>query len=144
MVVSAVPMKPKIVVGVLIYNNKNEIFLAKSKKWSDKWIVPGGHLEWGEKLHHCAKREVKEETNLEIGDIELIEIQESIFSKEYHEKKHMVFIDFCAKIKSNKIILNDELQEYKWFKPKDALRINLNKSTNKFIKMFIKFRTHKK
>ncbi|MCK5176792.1 MAG: NUDIX domain-containing protein, partial [Candidatus Aenigmarchaeota archaeon] len=106
-------------------------------KWKNKWIVPGGHLEWGETLHGCAKREVKEETNLDVDDIELIDIQESIFSEEYHEKRHMVFIDFSAKVQSNKIKLNDELQEYKWFKPQDALKIDLNPATKRFIEKFI-------
>ncbi|MCK5476748.1 MAG: NUDIX domain-containing protein [Candidatus Aenigmarchaeota archaeon] len=129
---------PRVVVGILIHNNKNEIFLARSHKWKNKWIVPGGHLEWGETLHGCAKREVKEETNLDVDNIKLIDIQESIFSEEYHEKRHMVFIDFSAKVQSNKIKLNDELQEYKWFKTQDALKIDLNPATKQFIEKFIK------
>jgi nucleoside triphosphatase len=129
---------PRIVVGVLIYNNKNEIFLAKSNKWKNKWIVPGGHLEWGETLHNCVKRETKEETNLDIENIKLINVQESIFSEEYHDKRHMIFMDFSAKVKSNNVKLNDELQEYGWFNPENALNINLNSSTKHFIKIFLK------
>jgi hypothetical protein len=68
-----------------------------------------------------------------IGNIELIDIQESIFSKEYYVKKHMIFIDYSAKALNNNIILNEELQEYKWLKPKDALLLNLNSSTKIFI-----------
>jgi nucleoside triphosphatase len=124
---------PRIVVGVLIYNDKNEIFLAKSYKWKDKWIVPGGHLEWGETLKNCVKREVKEETNLDIDGIELIFVKENIFSEEFHEKRHMLFMDYSAKVINTNVKLNDELQEYKWIKPQDALEMNLNLSTKKFI-----------
>lgn len=131
---------PRIVVGVLIYNQHGEIFLARSHKWKNKWIVPGGHLDGGETLHHCVKREVKEETNLEIGSIELIDIQESIFSQEFHEKRHMIFLDFAAKVQSGDVKLNEELQEYQWLKPEDALRINLNSSTKQFIEKFINHR----
>ncbi len=128
---------PKIVVGVLVYNNKGEIFLAKQKKWEDKWTIPGGHLDYGEHLQDCAKREVKEETGMDVSNIEFIGIQESVFSKEYYKEKHMVFVDFCGKAEDNEVVLNDEMQEYQWIDPQDALRLNLGSSTKKLIENFI-------
>jgi len=129
---------PRIVVGVIIYNKNHEIFLACSHKWNNKWVVPGGHLEIGETLQDCVKREVKEETNIDVSDIELVEIRESIFPKEYHQKRHMVFIDYSCKAKNNEIKLNSELQEYKWINPKEALKkLDLNSSTKIFIEKFI-------
>ncbi len=127
---------PRVVVGVIIYNDSGQIFLARSHKWQDKWIVPGGHLDWGETLEECAKREVKEETNLDVDNIQLIDVQESIFSEEFHKKKHMVFLDFAAKAKNGEVMLNDELQEYKWFNAQEALDIDLNASTREFIEKF--------
>jgi nucleoside triphosphatase len=129
--------KPKIVVGVLIYNKNKEIFLAKSKKWNDKWVVPGGHLELGETIQNCIKRETKEETNIDIEKIEFIGIQESIFSEEFHKKKHMVFLDYCAKAITYDVRLNEEFQEYIWINANEALRLKLNNSTKRFIKRFI-------
>ena len=41
---------PRVAVGALILNNKEEVFLAKSHKWSNKFGVPGGHVEYGESL----------------------------------------------------------------------------------------------
>jgi len=129
---------PKIVVGILVYNEENKIFLGKCRKWGDRWVVPGGHIEWGETLFECVKREVKEETNLEITKIELIGVQESIFSKEFHEPRHMVFLDYCCKAVNNDIQLNDEIQEYVWITPKGALKkFELGKATTEFIKKFI-------
>lgn len=129
---------PKIVIGALIYNVENKIFLGKSKKWGDKWIVPGGHLELGETFIECIKREVKEETNLEISNIELIGIQESIFSEEFHKKRHMIFLDYCCLVKNDNIKLNDEIQDYIWIMPEEALdKLTLAKTTVNFIKSFI-------
>jgi nucleoside triphosphatase len=129
---------PKAVVGVMVYNDKGEIFLAKCKKWDDKWVVPGGHVEWGETLVECARREVKEETNLEVTDIELFNVQESIFSEEYHEKKHMVLLDYSCKATSNDVQLNDEIQEYVWIRPEEALeKLDIGKSAIEFINHFI-------
>jgi len=33
------------------------------------WQFPGGHLEWGESVHDCARRETREETGLELTTI---------------------------------------------------------------------------
>jgi 8-oxo-dGTP pyrophosphatase MutT (NUDIX family) len=41
---------PEIVVGILIQNSKREIVLFKSRKWKDKWVTIGGHVEYGETL----------------------------------------------------------------------------------------------
>ena len=128
---------PRIVIGVLVSNENKEIFLARSHKWKDKWIVPGGHLDFGETLEACAKREVKEETNLDIEDVTLIDVQESVFSEEFYNKRHMIFLDYSAKVVNSDVILNDELQEYGWFSFEDALKLDLNSSTRRFIEKFI-------
>jgi nucleoside triphosphatase len=131
---------PKIVTSVLIYNDKNEIFLARGVKWENKWTVPGGHLEWGESFEESIKREVKEETNLEIENVELLGIQEAIFPPAYHKKKHMVFLDFCAKVLSGDVILNNEHSEYKWFSLDEIPYDELNESVKSFIEKFKKNR----
>lgn len=128
---------PKVVVGAIILNGKDEIFLARSKKWKDRWVVPGGHLKFGETLEQALRREIKEETCLEVSDIKLIDVKESIFSEEYHKRKHLVFIDFSCKAKSNRIILNDELQEYTWIEPGKALQMDLNPFTRELVEKYI-------
>ena len=128
---------PKVVVGAIILNDKDEIFLARSKKWKDRWVVPGGHLKFGETLEQAVRREIKEETYLEVSDIKLIDVKESIFSEEYHKRKHLVFIDFSCKAKSSRIILNDELQEYIWTEPDKALQMDLNIFTRKLVEKYI-------
>lgn len=129
---------PKPVVGILIYNDAGEVLLWKSRKWTDKWVVFWGHVEWGESLLDAVKRETREETGLEIQDIEFIGLQESIFSEEFHKPKHMIFLNYAAKAITNEVILNDEMQEYAWIKPEKSLsELNLNASSRIFIQSFI-------
>ncbi|MCK5289819.1 MAG: NUDIX domain-containing protein [Candidatus Aenigmarchaeota archaeon] len=128
---------PKVVVGAIILNDKDEIFLARSKKWKDRWVVPGGHLKFGETLEQAVRREIKEETFLEVSDIKLIDVKESIFSEEYHKRKHLVFIDFSCKAQSSRIMLNDELQEYIWTEPDKALQMDLNIFTRELVEKYI-------
>lgn len=128
---------PKIVAGVIVYNNDGHILLAKSYKWQS-WVVVGGHLEWGESLEECVAREVKEELGIDVTDIKFIDVQESILSPEFHKPKHMVFLDYCAKAVTTDIVLNDELQEYQWVDPQEALSsLPLGTTTHAFITNFI-------
>ena len=54
--------------------------LIKRKNPPDKglWAVPGGRVELGENLIDAVKREVKEETNLEVIVKEFADISEKI------------------------------------------------------------------
>ncbi|ODS50116.1 MAG: nucleoside triphosphatase, partial [Halanaerobium sp. 4-GBenrich] len=72
---------PETVVGAVIFNPENKVLICRSTKWNSKYIIPGGHIESGEKMEEALVREVKEETGLEIYDIELLSLKESIYDK---------------------------------------------------------------
>jgi ADP-ribose pyrophosphatase YjhB (NUDIX family) len=130
---------PKVVIGVLISNYKGDVLLTTARKWEGKWTCQGGHLEYGETLEDAAKREAREETNLDVTDIRLVCVQDAIFPGDYHRKSHMVFIDYsCRTANPGKLRLNHELQDFKWLKPEKALELNMNDSTRRFIQEFIK------
>lgn len=105
---------PEPTVGAVIFNPEGKVLLCKSHKWNDKYVIPGGHIELGEKMEEALRREIFEETGLEIYDIKLISLKESIDSSTFHEKKHFIFIDYECKTDSTKVVLNDEAQEYRW------------------------------
>jgi len=124
---------PEPTVGLVIFNPENKILMVKSHKWHNKYIMPGGHIEVGESFEQAAKREIKEETGLDIHDIKFLCLHEHIFGKEFHKKKHFVFLDFTAKTDSSKVVLNDEAQEYKWVTIQEALDMDLEHYTRKTI-----------
>lgn len=68
---------PTVRVSLIIINERREILLAKHKKQNrEYWVLPGGHLDFGETVEQCALRELREETNL-IGEFERV-----VFSSE--------------------------------------------------------------
>lgn len=115
---------PEPIAGAFMFNEKGEVLLVKSPKWYGKYICPGGHIEIGESFEDAVKREVKEETGLEVYDIKPLSVHNCVFSKEFYKKKHIVLLDFTCKAKPGKIVLNDEAEAYIWIKPADALKRN--------------------
>ena len=59
-------MNVRIRVGVLILKNNHILLVEHQKENASYWLIPGGGLDFGETVAECAKREVKEETNLDI------------------------------------------------------------------------------
>jgi nucleoside triphosphatase len=129
---------PEPTVGALVSNSKGKIFLMKSNKWNGLFVLPGGHIELGETMEQALKREVKEETNLDIFGIKFLCIHEFIFEKTFWKKRHFLFLDFVCKTDSNNVKLNLEAQEYTWATIAEAMRLPLELYTKKAIEEYKK------
>lgn len=67
-----------VVVCAAIFNDKNQVFLARrkaDKKLGGFWEFPGGKLENGETLENALQREIQEELKITISNIELLHIK---------------------------------------------------------------------
>ncbi len=108
---------PKAIVGAFIFNDKGELFLTTGVKWHNKYVCPGGRIEAGEKIEDALRREVKEETNMNIEKMEFIGVADGYNVNDGYTNKdnHLIFLDYKAKVKDVKNIkLNDEALNYKW------------------------------
>lgn len=129
---------PAVTVGALIFNQKGKVFLMRSHKWRGKYVVPGGHIELGETMKEALKREIKEETALNIHNIEYLCLNEFIFDKSFWKKKHFIFLNFTCKTNSTKVELNNEAQGYVWTGLKEALKLPVEPYTRMVVKECLK------
>jgi nucleoside triphosphatase len=129
---------PEPTVGIFIFNPQGELLLLRSHKWPGAYVVPGGHVELGERLEEAAIREAGEETGLELYDLEFINFQQFIYDPAFWKHRHFIFFDFAAKTKTSGVKLNDEAQEYLWVQPKDALELKLDTYTLKSLETYLK------
>lgn len=93
------------VCGGLIFNSKDEILLIKSYKQKNKYVIPGGHIMVGEKIEDALKREIKEETGLDIYNIKFVYFYECVYSQEFWKKKHFIFLILFVKQNQKKFNL---------------------------------------
>jgi nucleoside triphosphatase len=129
---------PEPTVGVFIFNQQGKLLLLQSHKWPGVYVVPGGHVELGERLDEAAVREAKEETGLDIYDLEFINFQQFIYDPAFWKQRHFLFFDYAAKTNSTEVVLNDEAQTYIWIESKEALELELDSYTRKSIEIYIK------
>lgn len=129
---------PEPTVGIFIFNHKGEVLLLQSHKWPGVYVVPGGHVELGERLEETAVREAKEETGLDIYDLEFINFQQFIYDPAFWKQRHFIFFDFAAKTNDTDVVLNDEAQNYIWSQPEAALLLSLDHYTRTSIETYLK------
>ena len=129
---------PEGTVGALVVNEKGEVLIVRSHKWGNKYTVPGGHIELGERAEDAIRREVKEETGLEAEPVELLIVQQAIYPEHFHKHEHYIFMDYVLKAKSSKVELDGrELQDYVWVKPEEALKLDLEEYTRNFVLKYL-------
>lgn len=106
---------PHIGVGVLIIKGDHILMQKRLNAHGEgTWSPGGGHLEFGETIEECARREIKEETGLVINDIQILGFTNDVFKE---EDKHYVTI-FCAAEweKGEPVICEpDKIEKLEWF-----------------------------
>lgn len=129
---------PEPTVGALIFNAEGKLFLIRSPRWKGKWVVPGGHIELGERMEDALRREVKEETNLEIRDLEFICFQEFIYDERFWKRSHFIFFDYACRTDATQVKLNEEAEEYVWVTLDEALTLPVEHYTAVAIRAYLK------
>jgi len=107
--------RPKIGVGAIIKKDGKILFGKRKNAHGDgTWSFPGGHLEFGESVEDCAKRETEEETGLRINNFKKTIFTEDIFEK---EDKHYITLYAIAEISEGEPIVAEpeKCEEWRWF-----------------------------
>lgn len=131
---------PIITVGALILNDRDECLMIRTKKWRDKWGIPGGKIRRGESAETALVREVLEETNLSLKNIRFAMVQDCIDSDEFYRRAHFILLNYIARSNGSNVQLNDEGQEWRWMKVPDALKLYLNRPTQLLLDYFLSTR----
>jgi len=122
--------QPVVTVGALVFNDAGQVLMLRTHKWSNLWGIPGGKIRWGETAADALRREIKEETNLEITDIRFVLAQDCVRSPEFYRDAHFVLLNYTCRAPGRpRVRLNDEAHAFRWVRPARALALPLNTPT---------------
>ena len=101
--------------AIILKDGKVLMHKRKGKHAPGVWSFPGGHLEFKESFEEGIRREIKEETGLEVGKVKgPVVITNSIY---YDEGKHYVVLFFNAEYIGGeaKVMEPEKCEEWKWY-----------------------------
>ena len=103
-----------------IITNSSGAILLQHRSSQNNWGCPGGLMDLGETVIECLEREIKEETNLEIYDVQLF----GIYSGPEFEGKYpngdeiaSVLMVFTARTETENFEINEESNALEFFHP---------------------------
>ena len=110
-------------VGAVIEDGAGRILLVKHIPerggfWQGKWICPGGKLELGETIEEGIKREVREETQLEIELVKPLSPFDRIVRSNDKVSLHVIYIDYLARVIGGELKLGSDVGEALWVEKK--------------------------
>jgi len=110
--------RPILLVGaaILVLDEQNRLLMMKRSD-NECWSVPGGSMEPGELVEVAAKREILEESNLEIGEMSLFGVfsgPELFYKYPNGDEVYNVIIVYLSRDWCGDVELNDEHNEWRW------------------------------
>ena len=123
------PIPPTPTVGALIVGPDQRLLMIHTLKWSGLWGIPGGKIKGGETSEEALRREILEETGLELHDIRFALAQDCIRSKEFYKPAHFVLLNYVAQTKQTAVTLNPEADEFRWCTLDECYQLPLNTPT---------------
>lgn len=125
-------------VGLFIFNKERQVLMQLRTDYN-QWGFPGGSMELGESFEETAKRELKEETNLDIIDSKLVKVLSGKDTyREYPngDKLYDITAIFVITSYSGNLKINDnESKKLEWFSI-DNIPQNITSHTRNYLEKY--------
>lgn len=127
---------PEAIAAVLVLDCEGRILLREETMNSGgkKWVVPGGHVEFGERIADAALREISEESSLQIALGNLILIHEAVYPEFGY---HAIIFFYSGKVASG-TLASESGAPMGFFSPEEALKLDLVMSARRVIGEFFR------
>jgi len=125
------PARPIPGVGALIIDHNRILLVERGHEpFKGYWSLPGGAVETGERLEDALRREVLEETGLEVEVDHLLEVFERITSGEHGKiEYHYILIDYICRPTGGILQASDDAARAEWFTEDEVADLKITQGT---------------
>ena len=118
------PLHPQLAVSAAIFRDDKVLLVRRARSPARGFYsLPGGRVEFGETLHAALHREVAEETALKIEIVEIAGWREVVPTAS--SGGHYLIMSFAARWAAGEVVLNEELDDYRWLAPDSIAQLTV-------------------
>jgi 8-oxo-dGTP diphosphatase len=130
------PKRPIAAVGVVVWRGERFILVRRGREpRRGQWSIPGGAQQLGETVYAAARREVLEETGLEVEIRGLVDVVDSIARDEAGNLEyHYTLVDLCAESARGEPRAGDDAEAVGWFTLEELPGLELWSETERIIR----------
>ncbi len=110
------PEAPIVAVGAVVMDRDSVLLIQRGQEpQKGAWTLPGGAVELGETLEQAIRREVLEETGLEVEPVRIVEILDRISrDPDGRIAYHYVLVDFACEVLGGVLCCASDALEARW------------------------------
>lgn len=121
--------------GVVIAEGRTLLIRRGSAPLEGQWSIPGGMLELGEPVVEGVRRELQEETGLQVRVLDLIEVFERIIPDESGRVRyHFVILDYLCERISGEARAASDVTDVAWAREQELEKYSLTAIATRVIK----------
>jgi ADP-ribose pyrophosphatase YjhB (NUDIX family) len=130
------PDRPVVGVGGVVIRDGRALLIRRgSPPLEGQWSIPGGTLELGETIAEGVRRELREETGLEVHVLDLIEVFDRIFPDgEGRPQYHFVIIDYLCESAVGPPRAGSDVTDVAWAGEEELARFDLTAAATRVLK----------
>jgi ADP-ribose pyrophosphatase YjhB (NUDIX family) len=121
------PDRPIVGVGGVVVQDGRALLVKRAREpRKGEWSLPGGIVELGEALVEAARREIKEETGLDVEVGEVIEVFDRVHRLDGRIQYHFVIVDYLCRPIGGTLQAGDDAEGVAWVTPDEIAAYGVN------------------